>query len=113
MPSPKWKVYTAAGEYIASCKEAEDAAVLVSVRGNGSTIRYEHKHTVWTEGAEMQPAGESYDYVANTAHERINAIIVGNARKRRAAADAFAASARKPAMYKFDGTLTDKYPWED
>lgn len=62
--SPQLKVYSPSGEYVASCKHAEDAAALVSLYGDGATIRVGHRRTVWTEGAELQSAAESYDYVA-------------------------------------------------
>jgi hypothetical protein len=71
--SPTLKVYDAAGEYIASVKYAEHAAVLVSVLGAGATIRQGHarRMTLWTEGHELQPAAESYDFVANLVYERM------------------------------------------
>lgn len=71
--SPKLKVYNASGEYVASCKYPSDAAALVSLYGDGATIRHGHRKTdaVWTEGAESQPAGESYDFVAETVHARL------------------------------------------
>jgi hypothetical protein len=67
--SPTWKVYNATGEYIAACKHVEDAAALCALNGDGTTIRSGHAKswTVWTEGAESQPAGESYDHVAELA----------------------------------------------
>lgn len=69
--TPKWKVYSPDGEYIAATRYAEDAAALVAVRGDGATIRWNHGSVVWREGAEKQPAGESYDYVAQTVAHRI------------------------------------------
>ena len=68
--SPKYKVYTADNEYIASVKYPDIAGALVSVLGEGSTIRIEHKRIVWTEGKEAQPAGESYDFVAEVVYAR-------------------------------------------
>lgn len=70
--SPVWKVFSADGLYVAACKHVEDAACLVAMRGDGTTIRYQHKFVVWTEGAEKQAAGESYDYVADIANARLN-----------------------------------------
>lgn len=81
--TPQYKVYSAAGEYIAAAKYAEDAAVLVAARGDGATIRMEHKHTVWTEGAEDQPASESYDHVAKLVIERWQAMCAAWAASRR------------------------------
>jgi len=70
--SPKWKVYDAAGQYVASCKEPEAGAVLVSFYGNGSTIRSGHSKSqiVWIEGSETLPASQSYDNVAITCFTR-------------------------------------------
>jgi hypothetical protein len=74
--APNWKVYNPAGEYIAACKHVEDAAALAALNGNGTTIRSGHSKafTVWTEGAESQPAGESYDHVATLAADRLRTI---------------------------------------
>ncbi len=69
--SPQFKVYRGK-EYVASCKYAEDAAILVAALGEGSTIRNGHSTIVWEEGKETQPAYESYDFVAYTVFERIN-----------------------------------------
>lgn len=70
--SPYLKVYNG-NEYVACCKYAEDAAAIVASYGDGTTIRYGHpkRYIVWTEGAENQPAGESYDYVRQVVHARI------------------------------------------
>jgi hypothetical protein len=50
--TPKYKVYDSEQEYQASCKRAEDAAALVSLYGDGSTIRLGHGIVLWREGAE-------------------------------------------------------------
>jgi hypothetical protein len=50
--SPRWKVYTEDGEYVASCKFVEDAAAIVAMRGDGTTIRDGHRRIVWTDGAQ-------------------------------------------------------------
>jgi hypothetical protein len=70
--SPDWKVYDAQGVYQAACKEVEAAAAMMGFYGDGATIRWGHRIVVWTEGAEEQPAGESYDEVAALAEQRIN-----------------------------------------
>lgn len=64
--TPRYKIYNASGEYVAACKYAEESAMLVSLLGDGSTIRdgHEKKYIVWHEGKQDQGAGESYDYVA-------------------------------------------------
>lgn len=68
--SPSLKIYSADGEYVASCKYCEDAAALVAMHGDGTTIRHGHSNIVWTEGKETQPASESYDFVARTISVR-------------------------------------------
>jgi hypothetical protein len=63
--SPELKVYDSAGIYQAACKEPELAAAVVSVLGEGATIRHGHsvKDTVWTEGVDGL-AAQSYDQTA-------------------------------------------------
>ncbi len=69
--TPPLKIYTKDGEYIASFKHGEDAAILVAVLGEGTQIRNGHASVVWEEGKEEQTAGESYDFVTETIWERI------------------------------------------
>lgn len=71
--SPDFKVYNAENDYRAAFKDASEAAILVAVLGDGSTIRYGHtrKGIVWEEGKEDQPAGESYDHVAEVVYARV------------------------------------------
>lgn len=73
--TPRYKIYRADGEYVAACKYAEESAMLVSMLGDGTTIRDGHSkaQAVWTEGKERQPAGESYDFVAEVISYRSNA----------------------------------------
>lgn len=76
MATPIFKVYSREGEYLASCKYPEDAAAVVSVRGDGATIRYGHRtaDVVWTEGpAGDGDGGNSYDTVAQVIQERLDA----------------------------------------
>ncbi len=71
--SPKYKLYSPAGAYVAAFKWAEDAAVLCSVYGDGATIRDGHlkRNVVFTQGANADgDAGESYDSAAALIHER-------------------------------------------
>lgn len=68
--SPRYKVYSAEGEYIAACKFAEDAAAIVASY-EGGTIRDGHRKVVWHEGHEAETAGNSYDAVAQTVYERV------------------------------------------
>ncbi len=74
--SPVIKVYTASGEYEGSVKHWESAAALVSMLGEGATIRHNHRHIVWTEGKDGS-ASESYDTVALRCEERVNGIARG------------------------------------
>lgn len=68
--SPVWKVYDSTGEYVASTKEIAGAALLMSLYGEGSTIRHAHRRVVWTEGVDGEGA-ESYDRVALVAEARL------------------------------------------
>jgi hypothetical protein len=64
--SPRWKLYTASGEYEASAKNPETLAAAIGILGEGATIRDGHSKVVWTEGKENDGiAFESYDAVAN------------------------------------------------
>lgn len=69
--TPRYKIYQDA-EYMAACKYLEDAAALVAIMGAGATIRDGHARAdiLWTEGAEKQGAGESYDYVLDVCTQR-------------------------------------------
>lgn len=61
--SPRYKVYTAHGEYVACAKHPSDAGAVASLYGDGATIRDGHTRIVWTEGTDGY-AGDSFDYVA-------------------------------------------------
>ena len=61
--SPSWKVYTAAGEYIAACKYPSDAAAVVGLSNSG-TVKWCHKLVVWREGQETVGASRNYDEAA-------------------------------------------------
>ena len=69
--SPAWKLYTPDGDYEAACKNIIVAAAVVSVLGEGATIRRGHRLILWTEGKDGW-AGESYDDAAETALNRLN-----------------------------------------
>ncbi len=56
---------------VAKCVHSEDAAALVAVSGGQIKVR---KNLVWDEGKEAQPAGDSYDFVANTISQRLQAL---------------------------------------
>lgn len=68
--SPKWKVYDPNGDYMASTKEIAGSALLMSLYGEGSTIRYDHRTIVWTEGADGE-AAQSYDGTAEVIASRL------------------------------------------
>lgn len=69
--SPKLKIYTASGRYVASLKEYEAAAALASFYGNGATVRYGHGGLVlWTEGTDGEGA-ESFDGATAVMIERL------------------------------------------
>jgi hypothetical protein len=70
--TPRFKIYSAAGEYLAATKYVEEAAAVVALQGQGATIRdgHERKHVVWTEGVDGE-AFESYDNVCEMVHFRI------------------------------------------
>jgi len=71
--SPEFKIYGPGGEYEAACKHAETAAAICALLGNGTKIRWCHRHILWTEGKDGL-AGESYGVVAHTVHARIAQI---------------------------------------
>jgi len=68
--SPQFKLYDEHNKYQGCMKYAEDAAIVISSWRQG-TIRWQHALVVWREGKELQPAAESYDYVAQTIEKRI------------------------------------------
>ena len=73
--SPKWKVFDANGTYQAACKEIEAAACLLTLYGDGASIRFDHRKTstVFVQG-EDGDAGESYDQVATFAEAKERTI---------------------------------------
>ena len=88
MASPRFKVYDEDGKYQAACKHAEAAANLVTMYGDGSTIRDDHGPIVWREGPNHDGCGfNSYDGTARVVWDRIQANEL-KAQQKRAAADA-------------------------
>jgi len=71
--TPRFKIFSPLGEYVASCVHLEDAAALVALYGDGAQVRDGHtkKSTLWTEGAEQISAGESYDGAAAVMRSRL------------------------------------------
>jgi prefoldin subunit 5 len=88
--SPEWKVYNAAGEYKACCKDIEDAAALVALYGNGACIKnpWRKPGKLWVEGSEEVSAAESYDQVAHTVHKRCDDYTAEIEAKRKAVTSA-------------------------
>lgn len=69
MTTPNWKVYRD-GEYVASTKYPEDAAMLIAGHGAG-VVKWRHQVLVWEEGAEEFQAGESYDRAGDVMRARL------------------------------------------
>lgn len=63
-----WRVYFET-VLVAEFLHAEDAASFVAFRGDGAQI-FANGKIVWSEGQEDQPAGESYDHVADVCFGR-------------------------------------------
>lgn len=76
------KLYDRDGNFIASFKHAEDAA-LVATNYGGCTIRDGHqkKRTLWNEGVEATTGGESADECARIIYERLDAMRAEDARR--------------------------------
>jgi hypothetical protein len=69
--APRLKVYAHDGEYVASCKYYEDAAILVGHYPPEAKVRKGHNgKTLWHEGHEADWAANSIDRAANTMRER-------------------------------------------
>ena len=68
--TPRFKVYRN-GEYVASCKYAEDAAMMIAL-SNGGDIRDGRNalKIVWREGSEDFSASESPDMAAQVIMDR-------------------------------------------
>ena len=68
--SPRWKVYSDDGVYLAACKYILDAAAILGAHGiPGYTIRDHHRYIVWTDG-EDGVAGDSFDDVVDVVSKR-------------------------------------------
>ena len=69
--SPRWKVYGKTGVYLASFKHLIHVGILVSVLGEGTTVRDGHRISdiVYTEGLDGDSSG-SYDAVENVVRKR-------------------------------------------
>jgi len=76
--SPRFKVYSEDGEYVASCKLRVDAAILVGNYGEGATVRDGHTKIIWEEGQEAILANESYDTAAETMADRAKNLPINS-----------------------------------
>ena len=72
--SPQFKIYNEEGEYIGALKYAVDAARLIGTMPNGTSIRYGHRHIVWTEGKEEVAAYRNLMQVTQIIDERVRAL---------------------------------------
>lgn len=66
-------IHNTGGECIGSLVYAEDAAALVSILGDGTTVRNEVGAVLWTEGDAPNRdgnAGDSFDEAADLIRER-------------------------------------------
>lgn len=67
--APRFKVYDAANVYQAAVRDVTLAAAVVSLLGEGATVR-DGRRYIWREGGD-EIAGESYDEAADTMLRRI------------------------------------------
>ena len=66
----KVKVHDPRGDVMAEVQDYAAGALLMSLYGNGSTIRYKNR-VLWLEGSDGEGA-ESYDKVCITIDNRLN-----------------------------------------
>jgi hypothetical protein len=69
----KLNAYDPSGNLIASCSDHYASALLMSLNGEGSTIRYKN-HILWLEGADGEGA-ESYDGTISKVYDRLNKVL--------------------------------------
>ncbi len=62
--SPRLKAYSPDGEYIASFKHEEDAAMFVGARGGTIRLGHSSKDIIWCEKRARFSASDSYDRAA-------------------------------------------------
>lgn len=69
--APELKVYNPEGEYVASCKYLEDAAILAGYNGTGAKVKKGHGGaTLWHEGHEDEAALNSFDHASAVMRQR-------------------------------------------
>jgi hypothetical protein len=69
----KLNAYTPDGYLIANCADHMSAGLLMSLYGDGSTIRYKNA-ILWTEGVDGEGA-QSYDGTMIKVYERLNKVV--------------------------------------
>ena len=75
--SPQLKVFSPDGEYIGSCKYAEDAINMAQFRGNGAEVRHGHSKqmVIWRVSDEDDLTGDGEDIIdANLLWQRVDEI---------------------------------------
>jgi hypothetical protein len=92
MPGLDYKVYRD-GELVATCRYEEEAAAIIAMASAGQ-IKYGGR-IVWNEGAEDQPASESFDHVSEVITKR----IVANHRARMS----------PEALARYDASINEAY----
>jgi hypothetical protein len=70
--SPPLKIHNPSGEYVASCKYYEDAAMLVGNYGVGAKVKHSIG-VIWHEGSEEISAAESWDSAGTIMRDRVYA----------------------------------------
>ena len=73
--APRFKFFDSQGEYIASLKYADDAAILLAVHGPGSSVRLGHskKDTL------LEVTEENHASIVNSYDETAELILKGGA----------------------------------
>jgi hypothetical protein len=66
-----WKIYDSHSRYVVATKFTEEAAMLVALLGIDAQVKYLHAIVAWTEGREIQSAGESYDAAGECMLKRV------------------------------------------
>jgi hypothetical protein len=69
----KLSAYSPDGSLIANCADHISAGLLMSLYGDGSTIRY-NRAILWTEGVDGEGA-QSYDGTMIKVYERLNKVM--------------------------------------
>lgn len=72
---PTLKIYDDADRYVASCKFFQHAAAIVAVIGDGATVRWHHKHNIYTQGKDGD-ATTCYEVAAETMRGRVLEIVL-------------------------------------